>query len=75
MLRRSIMNVNNIVLRRVMSIRALVRPAFVLVTLAECRFTATIPAAPGPTIVGPVVCTPGQPAGLAVSGNWTMAHP
>lgn len=42
--------------------------------LAACRFAAEIPARPPQTVAGTVVCTPNEPTGLEVSGNWTMSR-
>jgi hypothetical protein len=44
-------------------------------TLAACRFTTTIPAAPAQTIAGTVVCRPNEQADQEVSGTWTMFRP
>jgi hypothetical protein len=43
-------------------------------TLAACRFTAAIPAAPAQTLVGTVVCRPNQQVDLEVSGDWSMSR-
>jgi hypothetical protein len=43
-------------------------------TLAACRFTTTVPAAPAQTLVGTVVCRPSQPVELEVSGGWSMSR-
>lgn len=42
--------------------------------LAACRFAADIPARPTQTVGGTVVCTPNEPAGQEVRGDWTMSR-
>ena len=42
-------------------------------TLAACRFTATVPAGPTPTIAGTAACRP-VAAGPEVTGDWTMSR-
>lgn len=42
-------------------------------TLAACRFTTAVPAAPTRTIVGTAACRP-DPAGSEINGSWTMAR-
>ena len=41
--------------------------------LAACRFAAEIPRS-AQTVAGTVVCTPNEPAGREVRGNWTMSR-
>ena len=43
-------------------------------TLADCRFTATIPAPPAQTVAGTVVCRPNQQTALEVGSDWSMSR-